>query len=90
MDLRGRCAFADYFVLCSGESERQIQAICDEIDRVAAQEGLSLNRREGKTDSGWVLLDLGNVIVHVFAPQQREFYSLERVWEQASTVLKIL
>ncbi|RLC73134.1 MAG: ribosome silencing factor [Chloroflexi bacterium] len=90
LDLRGRCSFADYFVLCSGESERQIQAICDEIDRVIAQEGLSLNRREGKTDSGWVLLDLGNVIVHVFAPQQREFYRLEKVWERASTVLKIL
>jgi len=57
---------------------------------VVSEEGLAFNRREGKTDSGWVLLDLGNVIVHIFAPQQRGFYDLEKVWERASTVLKIL
>ena len=57
---------------------------------MVSEEGLAFNRREGKTDSGWVLLDLGNVIVHIFAPQQRGFYDLEKVWERASTVLKIL
>lgn len=90
LDLRGRCSFADYFVLCSGESERQIRAICEEIEQTLSQEGLSCNHREGETGSGWVLLDLGQVIVHIFAPEQREFYKLEEVWKQASTVLKIL
>jgi ribosome-associated protein len=84
------CTFTDYFVFCSGESERQIQAICDEIDETLRQEGVSPYRREGSVDSGWVLLDFGEVIVHIFAPQEREYYELEKLWSKATPVIRIL
>lgn len=84
------CTFTDYFVFCSGDSERQIQAICDEIDETLRREGVSPYRREGSVDSGWVLLDFGEVIVHIFAPQEREYYELEKLWSKATPVIRIL
>lgn len=90
LDLRDVCGFADYFVICNGESERQLQAICDEIDQVLAEERISPRRQEGNVASGWIIIDLGNIIVHIFSTQQREFYGLEKMWGQGSTVVKIL
>ena len=90
LDLREVCAFADYFVLCSGDSERQIQAISDEIEETLGQEGISVFRREGTTDSGWMLLDFGDVIVHIFGPLEREYYELETLWSKATPLLRIL
>ncbi len=90
LDLREVCTFADYFVLCSGESERQIQAISDEIEETLDREGISIFRREGTTDSGWVLLDFGEVIVHIFGPLEREYYELEKLWSKATPLLRIL
>ncbi len=84
------CTFTDYFVFCSGESERQIQAICDEIDETLRREGISPYRREGSVDSGWMLLDFGEVIVHIFAPEEREYYELEKLWSKATPVIRIL
>ncbi|MBI4234472.1 MAG: ribosome silencing factor [Chloroflexi bacterium] len=82
-------AFTDYFVILSAESARQIDAVADELEKSLTSEGASLHHREGKADSGWVLLDFGDVIVHVFAPAQREYYDLERVWSRATPLLKI-
>jgi ribosome-associated protein len=90
LDLRELCTFTDYFVFCSGDSERQIQAICDEVDETLRREGVSPYRREGSVDSGWVLLDFGDVIVHIFAPQQREYYEMEELWSKATPVVRIL
>lgn len=90
LDIRHVSYFADYFVICSADSNRQIQAICDEIERVLGKEGVNLCRREGGVDSGWILLDFGEVIVHVFAPSQREYYELERLWGKATPVVRIL
>ncbi|PIU56498.1 MAG: ribosome silencing factor [Chloroflexi bacterium CG07_land_8_20_14_0_80_51_10] len=90
LDLRDVCSFTDYFVICNGESERQLQAICDEVDNMLAKERISPRRQQGSISSGWVILDLGNIIVHIFAPQQREFYALEDMWDKGSTVVKIL
>ncbi|MCL0078630.1 ribosome silencing factor [Dehalococcoidia bacterium] len=90
LDLRDVCGFADYFVICNGESERQLQAICDEIDQVLAEEHISPRRQEGSINSGWIIMDLGNIIVHIFSPQQREFYALEKMWDRGATVVKIL
>lgn len=90
LDLRGVCNFTDYFVICNGESERQLQAICNEIDDMLAKEHISPRRYQGNSGSGWVIVDLGNIVVHVFLPEQREFYALEEMWDKASTVLKIL
>ena len=89
LDTRGICSFADYFVICSGDSERQIRAIYDELEHVLKKEGIPTRHREGTIDSGWLLLDIGEVIVHIFAPFEREYYQLDRLWGQASTIVRI-
>ncbi len=89
LDVRGLCGFADYFVICAGESQRQLRAIYDEIEKGLKKEGVLPHHREGGSDSGWLLLDYGDVIVHVFGAEEREFYSLDDLWHEAATVLKI-
>ena len=80
---------ADYFVICSGGSERQLDAIADGITEALREEGQRPIGREGTAATRWVLLDYGAVIVHVFAPQEREFYQLERLWAEAPALLRI-
>ena len=89
LDTRGVCSFADYFVICSGDSERQIKTIYDEIGQVLKKEGILPYHREGTADSGWLLLDFGDVIVHIFASFEREYYQLDELWSQASPVVRI-
>ena len=90
LDMRQACSFADYFVILSGESERQLDAICQAIDEVLKKEAVVPHHREGDASSGWMLLDLGDVIVHIFAPVEREYYELETLWEKAPLVVKML
>ena len=89
LDARGVCSFADYFVICSGDSERQIQAIYDEIGHTLKKEGILPRHHEGTVDSGWFLLDFGDVIVHIFASFERDYYQLDRLWSQAIPVVRI-
>ncbi len=89
LDMRGLCTFADYFVICSGDSNRQIEAIYDEIHRLLGREGVALRRREGTVDSGWILMDFGDIIIHIFAPTEREYYQLERLWSKATPLIRI-
>ncbi len=80
---------ADYLVLCSGGSERQLAAIADGIVEGLKADGTRILAREGEATSHWVLLDVGSVVVHVFAPPEREFYALERLWAEARTILRV-
>ena len=89
LDTRKVCSFADYFVICSGDSTRQVQAIYEEIGHVLKKEGILPRGREGTTDSGWLLLDFGDVIVHIFAPVEREYYKLDKLWSQATPIVRI-
>jgi len=89
LDTGNVCSFADYFVICSGDSSRQIDAIREEIVHVLKREGVKLHHYEGNTDSGWLLLDYGGIIVHIFAPEERDFYQLEKLWGQASNLVRI-
>lgn len=89
LDIRDVCTFADYFVICSGESSRQLRAIYEEIEHALKKEGILPHHVEGDVDSGWLLLDFGDVIVHIFAPFEREFYQLDKLWSEARTVLRI-
>ncbi len=89
LDARGVCSFADYFVICSGDSARQISAIYDEVGHRLKREGVLPSHYEGTVDSGWLLLDFGNIIVHIFAPFEREYYQLDKLWRQAVPVLRI-
>ncbi len=89
LDVRGVCSFADYFVICSGESDRQIKAIHEEVEHILKKEGVLPHHREGTVDSGWLLLDYGDVIVHIFAPPERDRYQLEELWSLAVPVVRI-
>jgi len=89
LDVRKVCSFADFFVICSGESGRQIKTIYSEIEHVLKKEGILPLHHEGTIDSGWLLLDFGNVIVHVFATLEREYYQLDGLWEKATPVVRI-
>jgi ribosome-associated protein len=89
LDLTGLTTLADYFVICSGGSERQIEAIADGIVETLRAEKLRPIGREGVAASHWVLLDYGSVIVHVFTPPERDFYALEKHWSQARTILRV-
>ena len=89
LDTRSVSSFADYFVICSGDAARQIEAIRGEIEHVLKREGILPHHHEGTVDCGWLLLDYGDVIVHIFAPVEREYYQLDRLWDEASTLVRI-
>jgi ribosome-associated protein len=86
IDLRGRSDVADYMVICSGRSSRQVAAISEKLaDRMKQAFGMNV-KMEGKETGDWVLIDTGDVIVHVFRPEVREFYQLEKMWLPAGQV----
>jgi ribosome-associated protein len=79
LDLDGRTIVADAFVVITGRSAIQTRSIADAIVDKAAEAGIRA-RVEGQAEGGWILIDLGNVVAHVFTPDQRQFYNLERLW----------
>ena len=81
---------ADFFVICSGRSDRQVQALAGAIVDELRDDGIRPMGIEGQASSRWVLLDYGSVIVHVFAPDEREYYGLERLWSNATQVVRIV
>ncbi len=87
LDIRDVTTIADYFVICSGNNLRQIQAIADAIDDELGKQGANVLHREGTAETGWLLLDFGDVIVHIFGVKEREYYRLERLWSEAKTVV---
>jgi ribosome-associated protein len=89
LDIRSVALFADYFAIASAETARHTQALCDSLDEELAKDGVSAWGREGGAGSGWVLLDYGDVIVHIFGPEQRSFYDLEGLWREAVPVVRI-
>jgi ribosome-associated protein len=89
LDLTGLTTLADAFVICSGGSERQLDAIADGIVEGLRAEKVRPIGREGLAISHWVLLDFGDVVVHIFTPPEREYYSLEKHWSEARTVLRV-
>ena len=90
LDLRGLASFTDYFVVMSADSSRLIQALEEDILSALKESKLSMHRREGSAASGWVLMDCSDVIVHIFGPEEREFFGLERLWARAPQVVRIL
>jgi ribosome-associated protein len=87
LDLRGIIGYTDYFVICTGRSDRQTKAIHDAIHLGLKQQfGLLPRRVEGLTDARWILMDYLDVVVHVFTPDVREYYRLEQLWGEAPAV----
>jgi len=88
LDIRNRANFADYFVLATGRSLIQARAVADAVVEACEDEYGSPVRTEGYNEGGWILVDYGPVIVHVFLPQSREFYNLERLWGKPKLAAK--
>src|SRR5262249_35856534 len=86
LDLEGLGAFTDYFLLCTAFSARQVEAICDEIERQLDCVRSRLVQREGRGGAEWILLDFGGFIVHVFTERARHYYDLERLWRAARRI----
>ena len=80
LDLDGRTIVADAFVIATGRSKIQTRSIADAIVKDARAAGFTVARTEGYADGGWILIDLGPIVAHVFTPEQRTFYNLERLW----------
>ena len=90
LDLGGHSAFTDFFIICSGTSERQIKSLVDAVDEAARTAyHLKSPRVEGRAEGGWVLADFGTVIVHAFSPDQRRRYKLEELWHEGKVMLRI-
>ncbi|MDO3409088.1 ribosome silencing factor [Saccharibacillus sp. CPCC 101409] len=86
LDLNGISLVADYFVICHGNSDTQVQAIASEVRKRALDAGATIRGIEGMDSARWVLMDLGDVIVHIFHRDEREYYNIERVWSDAKVV----
>jgi ribosome-associated protein len=89
LDVRQVTTLADYFMICTATSERQLRAVADGIEEALDRFAVDPLHREGKPSDGWMLLDYGDVVVHIFAPAQRDYYRLERLWEAATTVVRV-
>ncbi len=86
LDIRKVSIIADYFLICTGRSGTQVQAIAENIQEKLKKEDLDALRREGFREGRWVLLDYGDVVIHVFQEAERQFYNLERLWGDAPVV----
>jgi ribosome-associated protein len=86
LDLTGITSFADFFVICTGSNQRQVQAIADEVGLQLKRAGELPISVEGYDQAEWVLADYGDLLVHIFSPKSREYYSLERLWRGAKMV----
>ena len=86
LDLRKAQAFTDFFVICTGQNTRQVQAIADAIEMALAKDGLKPAHVEGYDRANWILLDYFTFLIHVFAPDARQFYDIERLWGSAERI----
>ncbi len=86
LNLTDISGFTDYFVICSGMSDRQVKAIADSVDFVMSSQDIEVLSAEGYSDGRWVLIDLGDVVVHIFLDALREYYDLEKLWADAPRV----
>jgi ribosome-associated protein len=89
LDISAISLLADYFVICTGETSRQLQAMVDDLIPAMKEHGRHSLGVEGGVGSGWILIDYGDVVVHLFSPQQRSYYALDKLWKEAKLVVRI-
>ncbi len=90
LDLRPGSDIADYFILCNGNSDRQLRALSDAVrEAIKTQYGKLPVSVEGESSSGWILMDYGDVVVHIMTEQQRDYYDLEGLWKNAQVLVSI-
>lgn len=86
LDISGVSVMADYFIIASGNNKNQVQAMADSVNEAMIANKYELKQKEGYNSAGWILMDYGDIIVHVFSKEERLFYDLERIWRDGKTV----
>ena len=86
IDITGVSVLADYFIIANGNSDSQVNALVDNVEEELHKAGYHLKQREGRANSSWILLDFGDIIVHVFDKDNRLFYDLERIWKEGKDI----
>jgi ribosome-associated protein len=89
MDIQGLAVFADYFVICTGTSDRMLQALGDAVEQAVHKTFHLKTRLEGVSQDGWILADCGDVVVHLFSPGRREYYRMEELWSKGKILLHL-
>lgn len=87
LDVSGATILADNFVICSGNSPIQVKTLADEVEKVMAQRGILKLRTEGYTEGRWIVVDFGDILVHVFHKEERRFYDIERLWKSGDNFM---
>ena len=90
LDIRRLTGFADYFVIMSAESRRQLEALQEDLVKALKDSGVFLHHREGTSQAGWILLDYSDVIIHLFGTEERDYYRLDQLWSGAAQVVRVL
>lgn len=89
IDIQNIASFADYFILCSGTSDRMLESLADAILETSKKQFAINAGSEGKPVDGWLVIDLGDVVVHLFSPEQRDYYDLEKLWDRGRVLLRV-
>jgi len=89
LDIRQVASFADYFVIATAINNRQMRALVELVNTELREEDVKPSHREGGIDSGWVLVDYGDIILHIFSPELRDYYALEELWQDATEIVRI-
>jgi ribosome-associated protein len=89
LDLKDIASFTDYFVLCNGTSDRMLNALAQSVLESTQEQHKKKGRKEGEARDGWLVVDYGDVVVHLFSPDQREYYQLEELWSEGKVLLRV-
>lgn len=89
MDIQSISSFADYFVFCNGTSDRMLTGLAEAVRESAKQQFGIISHIEGEPQDGWLVVDMGDVVVHLFSPEQREYYDLEKLWDLGKVLLRL-
>lgn len=89
LDINAISSFADYFIICNGTSDRMLQALAEAVQEYAKQEfDLSVSI-EGESRDGWLVVDVGSIVIHLFSPDQRQYYQLDKLWERGKRIVSL-
>lgn len=89
LDLKEIASFTDYFVLCTGTSDRMLDALAESTVETVRKVHRKRGRKQGESREGWIIVDYGDVVVHLFSPDQREYYDLEELWQEGKVLLRV-
>lgn len=89
MDIKELASFTDYFVLCTGTSDRMLDALAETTVEAVSKQHRKHGRKQGEAREGWIIVDYGDVVVHLFSPDQREYYGLEELWQDGRVLVRL-